>query len=209
MYPVEKKGGKLRLVHDLQPLNTVTFRDAGLPIRMDDLVEAFAGHTIYCIADLKAGYDGRRLDEKSRHLTAFHAYNYGLLRLTSLPQGYTNSMQEFCRRTHRIVKLFIPEREGCFVDDITAMGLKSYYENEAIVGNSLVRKFVWEFANTLNEILARIRTAGAKVSGDKLVLATPRLNLLGTVVSKEGASVSRSTTSRVENAPASRKCEDS
>lgn len=40
---VMKKSGKLRIVHDLQPLNRVTIRDAGLPPQLDDFVEPFAG----------------------------------------------------------------------------------------------------------------------------------------------------------------------
>jgi hypothetical protein len=36
---VIKKNGKLRIVHDLQPLNKVTIRDAGLPPILDDFVE--------------------------------------------------------------------------------------------------------------------------------------------------------------------------
>ena len=40
---VLKKSGKLRIVHDLQPLNAVTIRDAGLPLIIDDFVEPFAG----------------------------------------------------------------------------------------------------------------------------------------------------------------------
>ena len=49
----------------------------------------------YLIADLKAGYDAVPLTKESRDLTAFHAYTHGSMCLTSLPQGYTNSMSEF------------------------------------------------------------------------------------------------------------------
>src|SRR6266481_6395693 len=40
---VLKKSGKLRIVHDLQPLNAITIRDAGLPPIVDDFIEPFAG----------------------------------------------------------------------------------------------------------------------------------------------------------------------
>jgi hypothetical protein len=49
---VPKKSGKLRIVHDLQPLNKVTIRDAGLPPILDDFVEPFAGHQCYTVFDL-------------------------------------------------------------------------------------------------------------------------------------------------------------
>ncbi|TFK79464.1 hypothetical protein K466DRAFT_505514, partial [Polyporus arcularius HHB13444] len=49
---VLKKNGDLRLVHDLQPLNRVSIRDAGSPPIMDDFVEPFAGYQCYTVFDL-------------------------------------------------------------------------------------------------------------------------------------------------------------
>jgi hypothetical protein len=62
---VPKKSGKLRIVHDLQPLNKVTIRDAGLPPIVDDFVEPFAGHQCYTVFDLFWGFDGRKIHPKS------------------------------------------------------------------------------------------------------------------------------------------------
>jgi len=42
-FAVEKKGGDLRVVHDLQPLNAVTVWDATLPPRVDNMIESFSG----------------------------------------------------------------------------------------------------------------------------------------------------------------------
>ena len=64
---------------------------------------------IYFISDLKAGYDTVPLAEESRNLTSFCAYLYGLMRLTSLPQGYTNSMQEFCCHTEHMIRELYPK----------------------------------------------------------------------------------------------------
>lgn len=52
---VLKKSGKLRIVHDLQPLNKVTIRDAGLPPNLDEFVEPFAGRQCYTVFDLYWG----------------------------------------------------------------------------------------------------------------------------------------------------------
>ena len=41
---VAKKNGSLRIVHDLQPLNQVSIRDAGLLPIVDDFVESYAGY---------------------------------------------------------------------------------------------------------------------------------------------------------------------
>ncbi|CAL1712335.1 unnamed protein product [Somion occarium] len=91
---VLKKSGKLRLVHDLQPLNAVTIHDAGLPPILDAFVEPFAGRRCYTAFDLYWGFDARKIHEKSRDMTAFLS-PLGLLRLTSLPTGFTNSPAEF------------------------------------------------------------------------------------------------------------------
>ena len=55
-FTVEKKGGKLRLVHDLQPLNAVTIRDSAMPPFTDHLTEALAGYAIYGMMDLYGGH---------------------------------------------------------------------------------------------------------------------------------------------------------
>ena len=91
---VLKKSGKLMLVHDLQALNAVSIRDAGGPPILDDFVEPFAGRQCYTVFDLFWGFDARRVHPYSRDLTAF-ATPLGLLRLTCMPMGYTNSPAEF------------------------------------------------------------------------------------------------------------------
>src|SRR5258708_1157945 len=42
-FTVEKKGGALRVVHNLQPLNTVTVQDATLPPHINNMIESFSG----------------------------------------------------------------------------------------------------------------------------------------------------------------------
>ncbi|KIY61230.1 DNA/RNA polymerase, partial [Cylindrobasidium torrendii FP15055 ss-10] len=54
---VLKKNGAIRIVHDLQPLNRVSIRDAGLLPILDDFVEPFAGRTCYTVFDLFWGFD--------------------------------------------------------------------------------------------------------------------------------------------------------
>ena len=93
----------------MQLLNRVTIRDASLPPRMDEMIEKFQGYAFYFIADLKSGYDAVVLAQESRDLTAFHAYDFGLMCLTSLPQGFTNSMSVFCRHTGHMMHVLMIE----------------------------------------------------------------------------------------------------
>src|SRR5258707_15551406 len=74
-FMVEKKGGALRIVHDLQPLNAVTICDAMLPPQVDDMIKSFLGQVIYGLFDLKSGYDSRILAPQSWDLTSFYVRN--------------------------------------------------------------------------------------------------------------------------------------
>jgi hypothetical protein len=86
-----KKDGKPRLVQDLGPLNAVTIRHTGLPPSPEPYSEWFAGHSIYCAADIYIGYDEMELHIDFRDLTTFAAPQ-GNLRLTTVPMGWSNAV---------------------------------------------------------------------------------------------------------------------
>ncbi len=102
---MEKKGGALQVVHDLQPLNAVT-----------------------------------------GDLTSFYMEGMGLLRLTQLPQGHTNSIAEFQWCTQHMIGPMYPERAEVFIDDCAIKGPRSRYNENTILGNAQIRVFVWEYA---------------------------------------------------------------
>ena len=183
IFAVGKPKGGIRLVADVQELNKVTVRDAGLPPRTDDFAESFVGHVIYGLADLFSGYDGRKLGVASRPLTTFNSL-IGPHRSCVLPQGATNSLPEFQRCTTHTLQEEIPKYGGVFVDDVGLKGPTSNYDNEEVAPG--IRRFVFEYATVLDRFLARFIEAGITASGKKLVLATPRLHIVGTIVSKDG-----------------------
>ena len=183
IFAVSKPKGGIHLVADVQELNRVTVRDAGLPPRTDDFAESFVGHVIYGLADLFSGYDGRRLAVTSRPLTTFSCL-LGPLRSCVLPQGATNSLPEFQRCTTHTLQDEIPKNGNVFVDDVGLKGpMTTYNDNEIVPG---IRRYVYEYATTLDRFLMHFIQAGITASGKKLVLATPRLHIVGTIVSKEG-----------------------
>ena len=200
-FAVEKKDGSLRIVHDLQPLNAVSIRDSAALPRIDDMLDSFAGAAIYGIFDLKSGFDSCVLASESRDMTTFGANRMGSLRQTTLPQGYTNSPVEFQRRTTHMIEPMIPEKADVFIDDCALKGPKTSSQHEPIPENSQIRKFVWQYALNLQEMLARIFESGATVSGTKIVLATPCLAMLGAIVSIDGMHVSHEVTAKLKNWP--------
>lgn len=135
---------------------------------------------------------------KSRPLTTLSTL-IGALRLTCLPQGATNSVPEFCKCTNHCLSKEIPNNADVFIDDVGAKGPFSDYNNEEITPG--IRRFVYEFATTVDRILVRMIYAGITASGKKLILAVPRLHIVGTEVSKEGWHLSHGIVSKVENWP--------
>ncbi len=86
--------GKYLLVNLAVELNRVTVREANLSPSADQFSEEFAGCVISSLIDFFSGYDQVELDDESRDLTAFMT-PLGFMRMTTLPQGATNSVAQF------------------------------------------------------------------------------------------------------------------
>ena len=85
---------------------------------VDEFNEAFAGFPLISLLDFLSGYDQCVLAEESRDLTAFMT-PFGLLRMTTLPQGYTNGVQVFDRFIRKVLSEQIAQgRSLPFVDDV-------------------------------------------------------------------------------------------
>ena len=187
---VLKKSGKLRIVHDLQVLNSVSVRDAGGPPILDDFVEPFAGHQCYTVFDLFWGFDARRVHPKSRDLTAFST-PLGLLRLTSMPMGYTNSPAEFQKCMVFILRDEIPNPGNIFIDDLPIKGPATIYPDkegrpETLPENPGIRRFIWEHALDVSRIMHRIKRAGATFSATKVQCCRPKVLIVGQTCTPEG-----------------------
>ncbi|MBW0474287.1 hypothetical protein O181_014002 [Austropuccinia psidii MF-1] len=84
IFCVAKSNGKLKIVHDLQLINKVTIKDAGLPPHFEEFVDAFAQRACYGLGDIMGQYDERELDVITRPLTSFET-PLGRMQLTRLP----------------------------------------------------------------------------------------------------------------------------
>ena len=201
LFAVVKKGGwKVHLVIDLQKLNAVTIRDTSLPPCVEDFTEGFVGWAIYGAADLFTGFDTQIVSVKSRLLTAFYSI-VGPLQQCTLPMGYTNLIQEFqCDITHAL-GADVPEACEVFIDNAGIKGLPSDYNGETIPGNPEIRRFIYEYATTLECILAWFIAAGITASRLKTTLASPTLTIVGSVVSLQGWHLKRGLVSKVEKWP--------
>ena len=202
---VLKKNGKLRIVHDLQPLNAVTIRDAGLPPILDAFVEPFAGRQCYTAFDLHWGFDARKIHPISRDLTAFMS-PLGLMRLTSLPMGFTNSPAEFQACMAFILQDEMPDVADIFIDDLPIKGPKTIYPDdngnpEVLKENPGIRRFIWEHAQDVHRIMHRIGHAGGTFSPSKIQLARREAIILGHKCTPEGRVPDPLTIDKVKNWP--------
>jgi hypothetical protein len=200
-----KKTGKLRLVHDLQALNAVSIRDAGGPPILDDFVEPFAGWQCYTVFDLFWGFDARKVHQDSRDMTAF-ATPLGLLRLTSMPMGYTNSPAEFQKCMIFILRDEIPTVANIFIDDLPIRGPATIYPDlhgkpEVLRENPGIRRFIWEHAVDVNRIMHRIRQAGATFSAKKCQICLPEVLIVGQTCTPEGRLPDKDKVQKILNWP--------
>ena len=187
---VLKKNGELRLVHDLQRLNEVTIRDAGVPPLVEEFVEAYGGRSVYTVLDMYWGFHARTLHEDSRDMTAFQT-PLGELRIASLPMGYTNSPAEFQACMMFILQDEVPDKAGVFIDDIPIKGPSTKYLDQegkpkSLPQNPGIRQYVWEHLNDVHRILHRLGEAGGTVSGMKMQLCQGTVEIVGTKCSSKG-----------------------
>ena len=209
---VRKKNGSLCIVHDLQPLNAVTIRNAAVPPFVDQFVEGMAARSCYSMLDLFVGYDHRVLDVSSRDLTTFQT-PLGAYRCTVLPMGSTNAVAIFHGDVTFLLEPEIPNVAKPFLDDIAIRGPTSRYETpeggyETIPENAGIRRFVWEHLNDVHRVLHRLGHAGATVSGPKLFLAVPEVIILGHKCTYEGRIPDDSKTAKIRTWPACKNATD-
>ena len=202
---VSKKNGELRIVHDLQKLNGITIRDTGVPPILDEFVEAYAGRSVYSVLDMYCGFYARILDPKSRDMTAFQT-PLGVLRITSLPMGFTNSPAEFQACMVFILQDEIPGVADVFIDDVPIKGPASRYldsegKEECIPDNPGIRRYIWEHLNDLHRVLHRIGEAGGTVSGKKMQLARFEVEIIGQQCSREGRKPTDTRAQRIKDWP--------
>ena len=142
--------------------------------------------------DLYWGFDARKVDPTSRDLTAFQT-PLGLLRITSLPTGFTNSPAEFQACMSFILQNEMPDKADIFIDDLAIRGANTTYPDknghpEVMKANPLIRRFIWEHALDVYRILHRVSHAGGTFSPTKIQLATPTAVILGHKCTPEGRS---------------------
>ena len=166
------------------------FKEEYFPPIPDHLAETFGGRACGGILDLFVGYDNRPIAESSRDMTTFQS-PFGLLRLTTLPMGWSNSVPIFHDDVTYILRDENPEYTIPYIDDVPVKGPKTRYERpdgsyETIAENPGIRRFVKEHFETLNRLCQRMKYAGGTYSGKKSILIAAEFTVLGYRCTYEG-----------------------
>jgi hypothetical protein len=181
---VQKKSGSWRFINDVQPLNKVTIRESGMPPAVDEFSEDFAGYPITSAMDFYSGYYEIGLDPESRDLTAFMVPDVGLVRMTRLPQGWTNSVSCFQRIMGKVHWALIPDKCRPFVDDAGLKGPKDRYREEECAPG--IRRFVKEHTVIFRQFMESTWKAGLTISGLKSVIGVPGITIVGFMCDEDG-----------------------
>jgi hypothetical protein len=118
--------------------------------------------------DLYIGYNECSLSETSHDLTTFQS-PFGMLRLVTLPMGWTNSVPIFQDDVTYILQPEIPETTVPYIDDVPICGPATRYplpdgSEERIPKNAGIRRFVWEHFQGLNRVVQRVKHSGGTTS---------------------------------------------
>ena len=180
----------LRLVHNLQPLNTITIRDSSVPPFVEHLAESFSGYAVYGMMDLFAGYDQRPLHVDSQDMTTFNSL-LGPHRLTTLPMGHTNAVQIYQADMAFILQDKIPHHTMPFIDDLPVKTETTRHQRpdgsyETISENPGIRKFIWNHLTVVHRILQCLQNVNATVSAKKFILAALDATIVGHKCTFEG-----------------------
>ncbi len=76
----------------------------------------------------------------------------GLMRMTTLPQGATNSVAQFVQIVLKILAPHLRDRAKLFLDDLGVKGSKTKYNNEEVAPG--IRRYVFEHIQNLDKVMA-------------------------------------------------------
>ena len=102
----------------------------------------------------------------------------GLLQITTLPQGATNSVAQFVRIVTKILEDLIPEDCLPFLDNIGVKGPLSVYNKKEVLPG--IRQYIIEHIQSLDKTLVCLERAGCTI-GPKSQFCIDRINIVGFV----------------------------
>lgn len=167
---VGKKDGGLRVCVDFRALNAVTKKD-GYPLpRIDNSLDVLMGAKVFTVMDLYGGFQQFEVEEKDREKLAFTTPS-GQYQFKRAPMGVANMPSLFSRAMNTVFAGMLWVHLILYIDDLLVYSATCE-----------------EHFTHVEEVLARLHSAGLKLSGKKCQLFTDRVEYLGHVIGPDGIS---------------------
>lgn len=167
---VLKKTGDMRIVLDYRQLNAQTVKlHYPLP-RIDDLLDATSGATVFSKLDLQSGYYQIRMHPDSVPKTAF-VTPYGQFEWLVMPMGVTGAPSVFQMQMQTMLGPLLHKCVVVYLDDILVYS-----------------KSIEEHAEHLDAVLSLMSEHGFYAKPSKCMFAVPEISFLGHVLSAAGVS---------------------
>ena len=165
---VKKKDGSYRFCIDYRKLNSITKIDAHPLPRVDDLLEALNGNTIFSTLDLRSGYWQVGMHPCDREKTAFSTPE-GLYEFLRLPYGLSNAPATFSRAIGIVLSGLTYAECLCYFDDVI-----------------IFSKNMSDHCMRLNSVLNRFHQHNLRVKASKCSFGADKVVYLGHTVSSAG-----------------------
>ena len=187
---VRKSSGGLRICADMRKVNAVTEVPAYPVARIDDVLDALSGSSLFCVLDLNSGYNQMSVAEQDRDKTAI-CLPWGLYRYVRCNYGAAGAPSSFARLLNIVLK------------GLTPTTCLSYFDDIIVHGSS-----VSEVQARLKTVLSRLQEAGLTVNLQKCSFFRSRVTYLGHVISGEGVSPDPVKVQRVVEWPTPRSAKE-
>ena len=165
---VKKPNGKWRICIDYKDLNKACPKDSFPLPRIEQLVDATAGHELLSFMDAYSGYNQIRMHEADQIKTTF-VTNRGLYCYKVMPFGLKNAGATYQRLVNRMFDKQIGRTMEVYVDDMLVKSLKTT-----------------DHVRDLREMFAILRQYKMKLNPNKCAFGVESGKFLGYMVSRRG-----------------------
>ncbi len=108
----------------------------------------------------------------------------GLMQMTTLAQGATNSVAQFVKIVLKILAPHLHDRAKLFLDDVGVKESKTIYNNEELAPG--IRRYVVEHNQNLDTILADLERAGVTIAEAKSQFCRAGIKIVGYICDANG-----------------------
>ena len=179
----QKEGWLLPFFIDYRKLNLITKNDANPLPRVDDLLDALNGYSMFSTLDLRSGYWQVSMRPEDREKTAFVTPG-GLYEFLRMPYGLSMAPATFSRAISIVLSGLSYEICLCYFDDVIIFSTD-----------------IHDHCQRIRTVLQRFREHNLRVKASKCSFGADKVVCLGHTVSSAGVHTDPSKIMTVQKLP--------